>query len=276
MGSPRRCVRPRPADDHALARSRAGGLPRTAGVDRRRGRRRGPRRCQPGGDALRPRTREHEARPDTRQEPGFDCTATPGGRRAASWRRHRSGGELVGSHALPASIGRLCDLLGGHPLALTWAGCQIASRTEPVDSFLAAVERAALPGLHEPGFETHTLQWLYDRSLTHLTDDARAVLTATGVVAHAPFPLTAAVDVLGVELESDGAISVARATDALKQLVRHGLLRLWARTIYRTGPRTGSVLTRSVIGLRALFHRPIRPSSMRWPSGRRENSMRGV
>jgi len=109
---------------------------------------------------------------------------------------------------------------GGHPLALTWAGCQLALGVERPERFLKEMRESGLPGLHEPGYEDHTIKWLYDRSVRGLSDDARRVLGVAALLNSAPFPLGAAVAGLGDERPDLAAAS------ALRELVWHGLLRL--------------------------------------------------
>jgi tetratricopeptide (TPR) repeat protein len=115
---------------------------------------------------------------------------------------------------------------GGHPLGLTWAGCQLALGEEPPARFLAEMQQEHLPSLHEPGYEDHTLKWLYDRSARMLTQDAKDVLCGAGLLAAAPFGIWAAVASLGQGVEAVGAEMEQRACEALKLLVRHGLLRV--------------------------------------------------
>lgn len=115
---------------------------------------------------------------------------------------------------------RLC----GHPLALTWAGSQIAAvhAEESPHSFLAALRAEKLPKLNEPGYETHTLQWLYGRSVTCLGAEARNVLSGAGMLAQQPFPLSAALAILRA---AEQGCDEPNTQEALKQLVRYGLLR---------------------------------------------------
>jgi hypothetical protein len=130
----------------------------------------------------------------------------------------------VDDHTLSA----IAKALGGHPLALTWAGCQLALREEPAARFLTEMQKEHLPALHEPGYEGHTLKWLYDRSVRMLTEDARRVLCGAGLLAAAPFGWGAAVASLDRRDEATGAAGEDRAHEALKLLVRHGLLRVAA------------------------------------------------
>ena len=158
--------------------------------------------------------------------------------------------KLAGGSVPEGVLRGVVTALGGHPLALTWAGCQLEREEEPAASFLKELQRGKLPGIHEPGYEDHTLKWLYERSARKLSDDARRVLAAAGLLAAAPFGVGAAVASLqkpgssGRESAqtSSGAKGFqsrltsaatgdvedldSRAREALRQLVRHGLLRV--------------------------------------------------
>ena len=108
---------------------------------------------------------------------------------------------------------RVLSLLEGHPLGLTWAGNLLARGDDDPARLADDWESGGLPKLSDPTKAEHTLQWLFDRSVRGLDDDARRVLAAAGLLARAPFPLSAMV-----------AAQNANARDALKALVRRGLL----------------------------------------------------
>ena len=111
---------------------------------------------------------------------------------------------------------RVLALLEGHPLALTWAGNLLARDDDDPARLADDWESGGFPKLSDPTEAEHTLQWLFDRSVRGLDDDARQVLAAAGLLARAPFPLAAMEAALGDR--SSGA------RDALKALVRRGLL----------------------------------------------------
>ena len=114
-------------------------------------------------------------------------------------------------------IESLYDLLGGHPLALTWAASRLEDTSETARSLLADLESANLPDLHEPRKEHHTLPWLFKRTVARLPEDARQLLSAAGLLAQYSFPLSAMAAVMGDD---------KNARDALRPLVHNGLLRL--------------------------------------------------
>ena len=129
--------------------------------------------------------------------------------------------EICQGAADAAVIAAAHGLLGGHPLALTWAGHQIAAREEPPQAFLAALKSETILDLHQPGDEHRTLRWLFRRSASHVTLEGQRVLAAAGLLAQQPFALSAAVAALGTQ-----DMDETSARQALKQLVRHGLLRV--------------------------------------------------
>ncbi|MBI3801866.1 MAG: ATP-binding protein [Deltaproteobacteria bacterium] len=90
--------------------------------------------------------------------------------------------ELCADATDEATRARLHSLLGGHPLALTWAGRQLGAGEESPHVFLNALQSAQLPDLHQPGYEDHTLRWLFDRSVSRLPPEGRRVLAAAGLL----------------------------------------------------------------------------------------------
>ena len=108
---------------------------------------------------------------------------------------------------------------GGHPLALTWVGSQLNAGDESPKIFVEALNTASLPAINEPGYQKHTLHWLFQRSVSRLTPEARRMLAAAGLLAQQAFPLAVARAVLPNASEVE-------AREALKQLVRYGLLRV--------------------------------------------------
>ena len=133
---------------------------------------------------------------------------------------------------------RVLALLEGHPLALTWAGNLLARDDDDPARLADDWESGGLPKLSDPTEAEHTLQWLFDRSVRGLDDDARQVLAAAGLLARAPFPLAAMEAALGDRSPS------ARATRS-----RH-----WFAADCCRGPRTptsGSLRTSSDTASRA-------------------------
>lgn len=128
-----------------------------------------------------------------------------------------------------AQFEEIVSLFGGHPLALTNAGCQLTNPDDSPTGFLADLRAAPLVYNVEPGNPRHPLRWSYDRSWRLLGEDARRVLVAAGCLAYVPFGLGAAEAALGLPslFPALGAVpgeGAARARAALRQLVQHGFL----------------------------------------------------
>jgi hypothetical protein len=125
-----------------------------------------------------------------------------------------------GAPPLPATVRQpVLALLDGHPLALTWAGKLLARGDEDPQWLLREWQAGHLPPLADPQEGRHTLAWLFDRSVSRLTDTARAVLAVAGCLAPTPVPLPAFVAALPTSDES-------ALRTALRSAVQHGLLRL--------------------------------------------------
>ncbi len=116
-------------------------------------------------------------------------------------------------------VAAVYDRFGGHPLALTWAASQLNAGEESPKTFLAGLNAETLPRINQPGYESHSLFWLFQRSAEHLKPNAKRILSAAGMLAQLPFPLGVAHAVL-----PDADLTTARA--AMIDLVRHGLLRI--------------------------------------------------
>jgi tetratricopeptide (TPR) repeat protein len=129
---------------------------------------------------------------------------------AAALLRHHAG-----EHASPSQLSAVLELLGGHALALTWAGGLLARGDESAE-LLISDWRHGQQSLSDPEDSDHSLHWLFSRSVRTLDTDAQRTLTAAGLLAHAPFPLAAITAVAG---DSE------RARAALRALVRASLLR---------------------------------------------------
>jgi tetratricopeptide (TPR) repeat protein len=103
--------------------------------------------------------------------------------------------------------------LGGHPLALTWAGSQLGDATQPPAHFLRDLVAEPFTKLTEPGGDSgHTLRWMFDRSVRLLADSTRTVLTAVARLSE-PF-------------EESWAVVAGGAERDLQRLVQLSFLRL--------------------------------------------------
>ncbi|NHQ59599.1 hypothetical protein G9409_03185, partial [Chlorobium sp. BLA1] len=123
---------------------------------------------------------------------------------------------------------RILALLDGHPLAITWAGNLVARNDEDPDELLREWEHKQLPLLSDPAQASHTLEWLFSRSVRRLDSAARRALEAAGLLAHAPFPLSA----IEAALSDSGADIRLHNRDMLRSLVQCGLLRRSAAADY--------------------------------------------
>jgi hypothetical protein len=142
--------------------------------------------------------------------------------------------KLSPQRGTDAQLAEIVNLLGGHPLALTNAGCQLAQPEDSVAGFVAELRAAPLDRNCEPGHERHPLRWSYDRSWRLLSEDARRVLIALGWLGYAPVTPGAAEAALAGERGLPAASTPAdtetpkrpqgRAREALRTLVRHGWL----------------------------------------------------
>lgn len=115
------------------------------------------------------------------------------------------------------------ELLEGHPLAITWAGDLLAHEEEDPARLTGDWKSKGLPKLSDPEEAKHTLEWLFKRNVRGLDSAAQQALAAAGLLARAPFPLAAIVAALGEP--GGGQNAGERAHEALKTLVRRGLLR---------------------------------------------------
>jgi tetratricopeptide (TPR) repeat protein len=128
--------------------------------------------------------------------------------------------SIVGGR-VPAKVReQVLDLLEGHPLALTWAGNLLARGDESADRLVSDWKASQLPALNDPKQAQHTLKWLFERSVRGLDDTAKQTLAAAGLLAHAPFPVSAIQAALG---DAEPAPEEA-ARLALRTLVRRSLL----------------------------------------------------
>lgn len=108
-------------------------------------------------------------------------------------------------------------LLGGHPLAITWAAALLARGDEPPQNLLDDLQQHP-SNLYDPEDARHNLHWLFKRSLHALDDSARRSLLAAGLLATESFSQAAIVAATGLGVETQ--------REALKACVRSGLLRV--------------------------------------------------
>jgi len=115
-----------------------------------------------------------------------------------------------------AAAQRVCQLLGGMPLALRLAGHYLANQAEEAAEYLTWLEASPLAGMDLRGRLQEATLLLLERSLARLSQPARDALSVMGSLGLAPF---------GCEAVSAGLASAPADTDqALADLVGLGLL----------------------------------------------------
>lgn len=137
--------------------------------------------------------------------------------------------ELSGEHSLELlrnltngrvddeTLRGVCSVLRGHPLALTWAGCHLSATSEASEDFAQSLRQEKLPYHSQPGFESRTLQWLYQQRVRALPAEVQKLLHALGSLAPVSFPESVAWVIHGGE---------DLANESLKLLERHGFVRV--------------------------------------------------
>lgn len=116
----------------------------------------------------------------------------------------------------------LAEGLGRHPLALTWAGGLLQRGGLRPERLVEELRLQPARALHDPEDARHTLQWLFQRSVRLLDTNAHDTLAAAGLLAHAPFPLSALCAATGLASDMQEA--------SLRQCVQSRLLELAPHT----------------------------------------------
>ena len=109
---------------------------------------------------------------------------------------------------------RLLELLQGHPLALTWAGGLLWRADQNPETLATEWESDPTHNLNDPDKATHTLEWLFERSVQSLDDTAKRALEAAGLLASTRFHEEAITAALGESSQ-----------ESVKQLINQSLLR---------------------------------------------------
>ncbi|MEM7132447.1 MAG: tetratricopeptide repeat protein [Chloroflexota bacterium] len=114
----------------------------------------------------------------------------------------------VGSNAdNEIAIRKICELIGGLPLAVRLAGRQMAQKELNAEEFLAWLFQTPLAALDAQERQHDSVPLLLKRSIEGLTSSARQALSAIGLLALSPIELTDIAEALG-----------ATATDALSPI----------------------------------------------------------
>jgi len=111
---------------------------------------------------------------------------------------------------------RICELIGGLPLAIRLAGSYMVARQESAVDFLAWLEETSLSALDQSERLQKSVPLLLARNVAGLSEPARQIL---GLVSRlAPTPFGPEIIVVALEISRDEAISL------LEELVSYGLL----------------------------------------------------
>jgi len=111
---------------------------------------------------------------------------------------------------------RICQLVGGLPLALRLAGSYLALHPEEGEEYLAWLEEDLLGALDQGSSSRKSVPVLLERSVARLRPEAQTVLRLVGLMALAPFARELVADVL--------EFAPAAAWRALDEVVDYGLL----------------------------------------------------
>ena len=115
-----------------------------------------------------------------------------------------------------AVIERICQLIGGLPLALRLVGNYLALHQDEADEYLAWLEEDLFEALNQGSTTRRSVPVLLERSVARLQPDARSVLSMIGLLALAPFERELIAGVL--------ELAPRAASRALGAVVAYGLL----------------------------------------------------
>jgi tetratricopeptide (TPR) repeat protein len=125
-----------------------------------------------------------------------------------AWQAQRQADEAVAA--------RICQLVGGLPLALRLAGSYLALHPDEGEEYLAWLEEDLWEALDQGSSSRKSVRILLERSVARLRPEAQAVLRLVGLLALAPFARELVTDVL--------EFTPAAARRALEEVVDYGLL----------------------------------------------------
>ena len=111
---------------------------------------------------------------------------------------------------------RLCEQLGGLPLAARLAGRYLSQTGETAAEYLNWLDTSPFEALHQGAHREESVNLLLERSVQQVSDNARRVLAVVGVLNLSPF----AVEPLAAALEC----AVRQIRTILGELVNYGLL----------------------------------------------------
>lgn len=134
-----------------------------------------------------------------------------------------------------ASADRICELLGGLPLAVFLAGRYMAQRCQQADDYLAWLETTPLEALNLGERRHQSVPLLIQRSLEQVSESSQEALCVSGVLALEPFESQLVAVALDIEpYKADRSLGelvnygIMSRPDA-RYLVVHALLHTYAR-----------------------------------------------
>jgi len=132
-------------------------------------------------------------------------------------------------------IRKICELLGGLPLAIFLAGRYIAQRSQRATDFLAWLEASPLSALDLGKCQHESIPLLMEKSLAQVGDQSRTALGVLGMMAMQPFDSKPIASALEVEpMEADRYLGelldygLLTRPDSFYQ-VSHALVHIYAR-----------------------------------------------
>jgi len=144
-----------------------------------------------------------------------------------AWGRTRVGDEQVGQ--------RICELVGGLPLALRLAGQAMVARRESAADYLTWLETTPLPGLDKAQRQQQSVPLLLAYTAAQLSEMAQRAMAVVGLLAPVPFDPTIVIGALTLET-GQGLLAAIRKIfqksvepdpdfgQALAELERSGLI----------------------------------------------------
>ncbi len=173
-------------------------------------------------------TRRHSDAPEAWQ----DIKPLPAGQSIQllqAWGGDRASDENV--------VRRICELLGGLPLAIYLVGRYLAQRQQEAVDYLAWLEQTPLAALDFGQRQRESIPLLLERSLAHLSEIASCTLAVVGRLGQSPFDR----QVIIIALDSE----VTEVNHCLGELIDYGLL-LRANDRYQISHALAHTYARSI------------------------------
>ncbi len=132
---------------------------------------------------------------------------------------------------------RICELVGGLPLAVRLAGQYLVAQKEETTCYLAWLETTPLPDLDQSQRQQLSLSLLLEHSLAQISETARQFLAVVGLLALSPFDQKVVAETLAIETDQGLMAAIRKIFKqkskeqmpdfnlTLAELVGYGLLR---------------------------------------------------